>query len=826
MKRRSLVITSLIIPMLISSVWLISSSEGVIESQDASIMSDPPDYEGGYGFDSQTGVMEDTNGFRYSYQPDGIVKLELPWGYTTHFSFGLTAEYLDNPEQRTALDYSWTWDTIIGVELNETGNLTGYTYSFVATSESGVLGWEIRLDFSPTTRMKVTHTLTNGYAQALTDVNFWWLFDLRGTATPYTIETNAGIVEGPLYQAIPDSIHWVRLGNQFQFDWRDALINYENGHAYIGDGSVVGLDGLPILGISIELGDIASSATVTIDPYFSGVERTWNAAADGLASNPSRWSPVGVPDTGDNITFDGTSVFNCNWDVEVTLGDLTISPGVTYTGIITQTVDFGFVDYTQSGGTFTPSVGHKLTCFGNVTKTGGTFSQNLGTLIMERIDGEISFNSAQFLKGLEIENDTTLLTSSVVIAALAGGKFSTTLGADFTISSGIQLVIFWYTAKLASDFSNEGSIIGDGEVKVTLYDADKTFIFGDVENAIFRLHSGAVTSYTLTLGEDTVFSGDFTVISEHATNLAVLDSSDYTLTVDGIMTLDARAIVTQGTGAWSFGSYSQTGVSSVFNQGATLTIGGDFTVSAGIFNALGDMTVPGDWNTATGDYVNDDSAVYLTGASKTLAMHADDSFYNVTVSGSYTMDTDTTVRLRATISGTVDGTGDFLEPEPEFTSVPWIKGCPLELYDYEVTQLYWDTLTIDSAPYWLNLYDGSLKGIPGENETGLYAISLVLIWNDMVTYQNFTLTVCAPAISDYQITLLGVGLSIVLGFGLLTIGLTRDMSYLIVFAGFIWLVSSVTIYKDINLAWTIITFGIGAMILAEGGLRIVENSEL
>ena len=249
MEKGAIVVTLLVLPILILSAWAITGSQGAVEPQGSTILAEPPVYVDGYGFDPLTQTMEDTNGFRYSYQPDGIVQLDLPWGYTTYFSFGLTADYLGSPEMRTALDYTWTWDTIIGQALNETGNLTGYTYAFVATSQDGVMDWEIKLEFSPTSRMKVTHTLTNGYAQDLTNVNFWYLFDLRGTATPYTIETNAGIVEGPLYQEIPDSIYWVRLGNQFQFDWSDALIDYENGHAYIGDGAVVGLDGLPILSL-------------------------------------------------------------------------------------------------------------------------------------------------------------------------------------------------------------------------------------------------------------------------------------------------------------------------------------------------------------------------------------------------------------------------------------------------------------------------------------------------------------------------------------------------------------------------------------------------
>ena len=320
--------------------------------------------------------------------------------------------------------------------------------------------------------------------------------------------------------------------------------------------------------------------------------------------------------------------------------------------------------------------------------------------------------------------------------------------------------------------------------------------------------------------------GDNLVISNSDTEyfLDVVGSSS-TFIVSGSVSVGTRCTMTQGTGAWSFGSYSQTGISTAFDQGATITIGGDFTVSDGVFNAIGNMTVPGSWDTATGRYINDDNVVTLTGDTKTLAMNSLDSFSNVTVSGSYTMDTDTTVRLRATISGTVDGTGDFLEPLPEFTSTPWLKGCPLAVYEYEITQTYWDTLTINEAPYWLDIYDGVLKGIPGDNETGIYSISLMLVWNDMTVYQNYTLIVCSPTISELNITILGVVMSLALGFGLLLVGLIRSMPPLIIYSGFIWLFSAVTIYKEISVGWTIIGIGLGMMILASGGLQLVDESE-
>ena len=92
MKTGVLVVTLLVVPMLVLSAWVLTGSLGAIEPQGSAIMAELPSYEDGYGYDPQTGVMEDHNGFQYSYLPDGIIRLALPWGYTTHFSFGLVAE--------------------------------------------------------------------------------------------------------------------------------------------------------------------------------------------------------------------------------------------------------------------------------------------------------------------------------------------------------------------------------------------------------------------------------------------------------------------------------------------------------------------------------------------------------------------------------------------------------------------------------------------------------------------------------------------------------------------------------------------------------------
>lgn len=853
MKSGFIVAALIVVPMLITSAWAFSIPSDGSEPLDGAIAAIPPDYVGGYGFDPQTQTMEDTNGFRYSYQPDGVVRLDLPWGYTTHFSFGLTADYLGSPEKRTALDYTWNWTTDCTTAFDGDGNLTGYEYSFTATAIDGVLGWEITLDFSPTSRMKVTHTLTNGYANDLTNVNFWWLFDLTGTATPYTIETSAGTVEGLLYAPIPDDIYWVRLGNQFQFDWRDALEDYDNGHVYIGDGSVVGLDGLPILGISIELGTITPGARAIVDPFFSGVEKTWDAGSAGDASGVANWDPVGVPETGDNVTYDATSTENCNWDVEVTLGNFSMLTG--YSGTVTQSADFGCVNFSATAGEWVGSITEYLTVTNDFSQTVSWASVSTTWLNMTAEDdaADLYMLDDNWLKRLTISGNVTfdsptlrcytheLLIESTGAFTIDGvtpgastyhtsffstGSITIESGGGIIVSADKRIGLETYNPPIL--WSNQGEVSGDGGISFLTRNYDIDLTPGTISTDILLGCGVAMgADYEVRLLGPVSTTGTLTIKNpEYSAYSFTLDAGGYDVTVDSTFTLGVSSVVLDA-GVWSVGSYIQSGADSIFNQGAALTIGGDFTISAGEFIGSDDaITVAGDWD--TDGYTHGDNAVTLTGDTKTLVMAATESFYNVTIASgaNYTMDDDTTVDLRATITGILYGAGDFIEPLPGFTSDPWQHACPHEVYEYTPTQLYWDTLALDDGPYWIHLVDGAITGVPNDNDTGIHYVVLTLTWNDMVTYQNYSIIVCPDLLSDAEVVILGVSLSLVIGLGLLTLGLWFKYPIFIVFAGFIWLLSAITVYADISMVWAIMGIGIGTVIMFVGGLQIVDESEI
>ena len=962
----------------------------------------------GYGFDPLTATMTDHNGFEYSYRPDGVIQLTLPWGYTTYFSFGMTATYLGSPAIRTALDYSWSWatdseeftntwekeiyvppvydpetnTTTPGYYANETvTDLIGYDYTFTASNLDGVLDWTIIFEFFHDAPMKITHIMQNEFANPLIDAEFWYLFDLRDTPSPYVVETSAGIVTGPLYQEIPDGIHWVRLSNEFQFDWRDALIEYENGHAYVGDGSVIGLDGLPILGISLDLGDLAPGAVVTIDPYFSGVTKTWDAGAAGYAGDAANWDPVGHPLVGDNVTFDGTSVYNCNWNLSVTLGTFSVLTG--YSGTITLSVSMSTNDVVFNSGSLGGGA-YLWTCSGNWT-IGSGYTSGTPNVMMTGDATYIQNSKSQyeFYKLTIDANVSYLITNSIYTQRLDVNQYCTfTLGTTFQYRAGISG---------QNEFVNDGDIAGAGTLLIyytSTSSVSQSFVFGAISVDVqFNCLSSITASRTFLLGADTVISGNVNLVSGHATYTATLSMNGYSFECEGF-TLSTRGILSQGAGTFTVKNYAQSGAGSVFTgnanawvicsenytvsqglvtkdvtriemtgsnkiitstdqeyhtlkftQSATVTPTGSYiltdrllietgktlTLSAStkifgvtvatspsfqlenngtiagpgkfyldmyapystdfgiitaptyivnnaastvsttlslnsdteIQNALyvqsghatyittlnqngfeleatsiiigtrgiidsdnSTITVGTSWTSTSGTFEHDSNTVIFEGTG-TLAMATTDSFYNVTIGAgaTVTMNTDTYVDCRATILGTMAGTGDFIEPEPEFTTSYLDDAYYHEWYEYEISQLYWDDLALVDGPDWLSLIGTTLIGVPGETDTGVVEVSLSLTWNDMVTYQNWTLYVGYPVISESTNTVLGIVIAMVLGFGLIAVGglVKEPIFYLL--SGIVWIFAAIPVYLEINIGWAIISISVGMSALVLGSLR-------
>jgi hypothetical protein len=75
----------------------------------------------------------------------------------------------------------------------------------------------------------------------------------------------------------------------------------------------------------------------------SGPTHTWDGGViDNLASNPDNWSSNSVPQDGDSVIFDGTSIKNCDWDISISVHTLNLKLG--YTGTVTVSSSMSIID--------------------------------------------------------------------------------------------------------------------------------------------------------------------------------------------------------------------------------------------------------------------------------------------------------------------------------------------------------------------------------------------------------------------------------------------------------------------------------------------------
>ena len=109
---------------------------------------------------------------------------------------------------------------------------------------------------------------------------------------------------------------------------------------------------------------------------------TWNGlGATNNVDDPGNWVGGVAPGfvTGaENLIFDGTSTKNCDFNIDISIGNLAMNAG--YTGTIDGLVSFpSFTSFNQASGTFL-STSNDLSILTSYVKTGGTFTHNGGSV--------------------------------------------------------------------------------------------------------------------------------------------------------------------------------------------------------------------------------------------------------------------------------------------------------------------------------------------------------------------------------------------------------------------------------------------------------------
>ena len=341
-----------------------------------------------------------------------------------------------------------------------------------------------------------------------------------------------------------------------------------------------------LLLVCLLIGAVPIVLDVSSENAAAATTYTWSAGADSYAGISTSWTPNGVPGNTDTVIFDATSSYNCNWNITPTLGAFYMLTG--YSGTVTQAASFGVsATYTQQAGTFTGSTSYWLNDSGSFIKTGGTLTTGVLNLNMTGASSTLSVDVAvQLYKGVIFGSVTYSGAGQISTSGYGSSNRGFSVFGALSISYGMTWAHILAAAG-SGVFLNVGTITGLGTFEI---DADTSSLpaqtFGTINcPVLIRNVGGFGSDQVLALAANTVFGSNLTVYSSHATKLMTLShGSNYQLTVSGAVVLGVRGIMTQGTGTWTFGSYTQNGASTVYSEGGNIVVDTDFSLSAGTFN--------------------------------------------------------------------------------------------------------------------------------------------------------------------------------------------------------------------------------------------------
>ena len=301
------------------------------------------------------------------------------------------------------------------------------------------------------------------------------------------------------------------------------------------------------------------------------VANTWIAAGPGDWDDDGNWSLGHSPIAGEDPTFDGTSVNNCNANDDTPTGVLTIAAG--YTGTIIQSSDMYISGYSQSGGTFTGDTMKWIYLSGNFVKNAGSMTawvtnlNIIGNSVHSTTGGgQIHFRTVKI-------NDAFKFT--------AGGGGSNYINVLSFINNGILEIptgtFFNNYCGTGHGYINNGTIYSNGSFNILLNSFDITINMGIINGNLYVKNPYTSGDRTLILNSncDNYLLKIYIV---GITKLASIDPNGHNLTADSI-TVGPRGILQCGEGTItttsldsSAGTITPETATWVFDDAATVNV--------------------------------------------------------------------------------------------------------------------------------------------------------------------------------------------------------------------------------------------------------------
>ena len=216
---------------------------------------------GGYGYNSTDNSFTDKDGLNFKADNNGIITVRRNGLVVGRFGFGMTATFQGNNYNFTSEDFNWTWS--LRQNVND--------YTFIAYNNWSSFNWTQYFDFSPSTSVKIKHTITNNFGAPITNGKFWYIHTLNNltrinyNSTYYTVGLDNIHLQGNFNYIVPH----VSISDHYLFKFDDLINNnFTISDVYIGDGSLIQHPNTLIMAVGVTkgIGTLPSGASVTLDP--------------------------------------------------------------------------------------------------------------------------------------------------------------------------------------------------------------------------------------------------------------------------------------------------------------------------------------------------------------------------------------------------------------------------------------------------------------------------------------------------------------------------------------------------------------------------------
>ncbi|WP_317898611.1 hypothetical protein [Aurantibacillus circumpalustris] len=398
---------------------------------------------------------------------------------------------------------------------------------------------------------------------------------------------------------------------------------------------------------------------LTFGYYNSQTSYTWASTGSTSFSTSANWSPNGNPGPGDDIIFNGSSIINCDFDIDVDVTNISINAG--YTGLVNGLAGSHVFrgDFSQSVGTFSASSSN-IGISGSMSFTGGTFDHNGGLitlkvndLVVTTIAGSIAFNDLSINdRGVGVPQRTVDFGTNTTVNNLILNGGSERFGYLGSVNILSSLVIGGTNTGNPSPNSGTFTFSGAGPISITgATNATRNklpnLVFNTSGNISITGNVNVQGNWTGTQGILTAGSSIVNMYGSSATiNGTAAAFNDLTIQTGASVTMPASEVKIGGsltrTGTLTFQSTSSLGFNGAGAQ--SVSLGGITLAGITAYNTGGTRAVTLSGSINVLDSIKAELNTTLnTGGSLTLksnsSLTARVAESNGTISGSATVET-------------------------------------------------------------------------------------------------------------------------------------------------------------------------------------------